>query len=160
MDYSREMSLRPGTREDLSAVLEIERESHPEPWTEAHFNQDLSLPYSRFLVLTDDETDSIVLGYIVYWLQAEGASLLNLTVAPKWRGLGLSRILVSAMVNETVREEIPRVILEVRESNQRAIQAYEKFGFKKTHERKAFYSNGEAAWVMELKTSEITTLLQ
>jgi ribosomal-protein-alanine N-acetyltransferase len=121
---------------------------------------ELGLPYSRFLVLTDDETDTVVLGYIVYHLQAEGVSLLNVTLAPKWRNLGLSRILMAAMVNETVREEIPRIILEVRESNSRAITVYQAMGFAKTHERKQFYSNGETAWVMELRTSDIQTPLQ
>jgi hypothetical protein len=33
-------------------------------------------------------------------------------------------------------------------------------GFAKTHERKQFYSNGETAWVMELRTSDIQTPLQ
>jgi ribosomal-protein-alanine N-acetyltransferase len=160
MEYSASMSLRPAVPEDFPQVLEIERESYPEPWTEAHFNQELTRPYSRFLVLTDDETDSVVLGYLVYWLQAEGTSLLNVTLAPKWRGLGLSRILISTMVNEAVREEIPKVILEVRESNAQAIRVYEHFGFKKTHLRKAFYSNGESAQVMELKTSDVTSMLQ
>ena len=160
MEYSKNMSLRPGTLEDLAQVLEIERESHASPWTKTHFVQEMGIPYSRFLVLTDDETDSVVLGYIIYWLQAEGASLLNVTVAQKWRGLGLSRILMASMVNEAVREEVPKVMLEVRESNSGAIRIYEHFGFKKTHERKAFYADGETALVMELKTSEITTPIQ
>lgn len=160
MNTSKSMSLRPATQEDLAAILTIEKECYPEPWTEAHFRQEFEIPYSRVLVLTDDETDSIVLGYLVYWLQAEGTSLLNVAVGPKWRGLGLSRTLLSAMINETVREEIPRIILEVRASNQHAIAVYEHIGFKRTHERKEFYSNGESAIVMELKTSDIPPLLQ
>ena len=160
MDYSKSMSLRPATPDDLPLVLEIERESYPEPWNEVHFTKELQTPYSRFLVLTDDETDSVVLGYIVYWLQAEGASLLNVAVAQKWRGLGLARLLLSSMINETVREEIPRIVLEVRESNQKAIAVYGHLGFEKTHERKNFYSDGETAWVMELKTSDITSPIQ
>ena len=154
------MSLRPATEDDLPAILEIEQESYPEPWTEAHFKQEMKTPYSRVFVLTDDETDSIVLGYLVYWLQAEGTSLLNVAVGQKWRGLGLGRLLLSAMIKETVREEIPRAILEVRESNHKAISVYEHLGFRKTHERKQFYSNGESAVVMELKTSDITSPLQ
>jgi len=160
MDYSKSMSLRPATEDDLPAILEIEQESYPEPWTESHFKQEMKTPYSRVFVLTDDETDSIVLGYLVYWLQAEGTSLLNVAVGQKWRGLGLGRLLLSAMIKETVREEIPRAILEVRESNQKAISVYEHLGFRKTHERKQFYSNGESAVVMELKTSDITSPLQ
>ncbi len=159
MNHQPSISLRPGTTEDLPGVSQIEKQSHPEPWSEAHFRQELSIPYSRFLVLTDDETDSIVLGYMVYWLQAEAVSLLNVTVAPGCRGFGFSRILISAMVNEAVREEIPKVILEVRESNETAIRVYERIGFKKTHERKGFYSNGETALVMELKTSDVHPLL-
>jgi ribosomal-protein-alanine N-acetyltransferase len=160
MDSSQTLSLRPAVLEDLPRVLEIERESYPEPWSRAHFEGEFSLPYSRFFVLTDDETDTVVLGYIVYRLQAEGVSLLNVALAPKWRNLGLSRILMSVMVNEAVREEIPKILLEVRESNTRAITVYESMGFRKTHQRKQFYSNGDTAWVMELKTSDITTPLQ
>ncbi len=152
-------SLRPGTEEDIPGILQIEKQSHPEPWSDSHFRQELSVPYSRILVLTDDETDSIILGYLVYWLQAEAVSLLNVTVAPACRGLGFSRILIGAMVNEAVREEIPKVILEVRESNETAIRVYERMGFKKTHERKGFYSNGETAFVMELKTSDLSPWL-
>ncbi len=154
------MSPRPASVDDLPAILEIERESHPEPWSEIHFQKELDTPYSRVMVLTDDETDSIVLGYLVYWLQAEGVSLLNITIAPKWRGLGLSRLLMSTMINEAVREEIPRIILEVRASNEQAIGVYEHIGFKRTHERKGFYSNGETAIVMEVKTSDIPAILQ
>jgi len=160
MENLKAISVRPATSEDLPAILEIERESHPEPWSEIHFQKEMDTPYSRVLVLTDDETDSVVLGYLVYWLQAEGTSLLNVTVAPKWRGLGLSRILLNAMINETVREEIPRIILEVRASNEQAIRVYDHIGFKRTHERKGFYSNGETALVMELKTSDIPAILQ
>jgi ribosomal-protein-alanine N-acetyltransferase len=160
MERITAMSPRPAVAEDLPAIIEIERESHPEPWSEIHFQKEMETPYSRVLVLTDDETDSVVLGYLVYWLQAEGTSLLNVTVAPKWRGLGLSRILLTAMINETVREEIPKIILEVRESNEKAIGVYEHLGFQHTHDRKQFYSNGETAKVMELKTSDITTPLQ
>jgi ribosomal-protein-alanine N-acetyltransferase len=160
MESPTAMSPRPASVDDLPAILEIERESHPEPWSEIHFQKELDTPYSRVMVLTDDETDSIVLGYLVYWLQAEGVSLLNITIAPKWRGLGLSRLLMSTMINEAVREEIPRIILEVRASNEQAIGVYEHIGFKRTHERKGFYSNGETAIVMEVKTSDIPAILQ
>lgn len=160
MAPSPHLSLRPAVPEDLPQVLAIERESYPEPWAASNFESEFSIAHSRFLVLTDDETDSLVLGYIVYRVQAEGVSLLNVALAPKWRKLGLSRILLAAMVNEAVREEIPRVVLEVRASNQTAIQVYQAIGFRKTHERKNFYSDGETAWVMELETSDIRSPLQ
>ena len=153
-------SLRPATSDDFPQILKIENLSYPEPWTPVQFEAELALPYSRFLVLTDDETDEFVLGYIVYWVQVEGVSLLNVSVHPEWRGLGNAERLMRAMINEAVRNEIPKVILEVRPSNTGAIQLYESLGFKRTHERKSFYKDGESAWVMELKTSDLSGIVQ
>ena len=160
MDPIPPLSPRNACPEDLDSVLAIESASHPLPWSRGGFEKELSTPWSRFLVLTDDSTDSIIFGYIVYWLQTEGVSLLNITVAPEWRGAGLSRILMQLMIRETVREEIPRILLEVRESNCTAIRLYESCGFKKTHERKGFYADGESAWVMESRTEGIETPIQ
>jgi ribosomal-protein-alanine N-acetyltransferase len=153
-------SLRPATEDDLHQVLKIEGVSYPDPWTEALFRSEQNLAYSRFLVLTDDETDEFVLGYIIYHVQVEGVSLLNVSVHPDWRGLGNAEKLLRMMINETVRDEISKVILEVRPSNKAAIRLYERLGFKATHERKNFYKNGEIAIVMELKTSELSGIIQ
>jgi ribosomal-protein-alanine N-acetyltransferase len=157
---SLQASLRPATRDDLAQILAIEAKSYPAPWTSGQFTAELTTPRSKFLVLTDDETDELILGYIIYWVQVEGVSLLNVTVHPDWRGLGSATRMLRAMINETVRDEIPKAILEVRVSNGAAIRLYEKVGFVKTHERKNFYHDGETAIVMELKTSELSGLLQ
>lgn len=154
------VSLRPLVEDDLKQVLQIEAKSYPEPWKMGHFQLELEKPYTRALVLTDDETDSIVIGYIVYWVQVEGVSLLNIAVDPNWRGFGFGNRLMQAMIKEAVADDISRIILEVRESNKNAIELYEKIGFKVTHARKNFYSNGETALVMEIKTSDATSVIQ
>lgn len=140
-------------------MLEIERQCFPQPWSREAFEVELSKPYSRVMVLTDDETDSVVVAYIIYWLQAEGVSLHTIAVAPQWRGFGFAKKLMSLMINETVREEIPKVTLEVRASNLAAIALYRSLGFIQTHERKQFYQDGETALVFCLKTSELSPLL-
>ncbi len=157
---SLSMSPRPAASDDLEQILSIEKLSYPEPWSSDHFIEEMQKTYARVLVLTDDETDTVVSAYIIYWVQAEGVSLLNVAVNPKWRGLGFAKKLMSVMINEAVREEIPRIILEVREGNLDALSMYEKIGFKKTGARKSFYSNGDTAIIMELKTSDIDTMIQ
>jgi len=154
------VSLRPAVTDDLKQMVEIEVQSYPEPWKKNHFLDEMQKRYARILVLTDDETDSIVIGYIIYWVQAEGVSLLNVAVHPKWRGFGFGMQLMQAMIKEAVLNDIPKILLEVRESNQDAISLYEKIGFKTTHTRKKFYSNGETALVMELKTSDAPSAIQ
>ena len=154
------VSPRPVVDEDLKQILSIEIQSYPEPWKLGHFEEELKKAYTRAFVLTDDETDSIVIGYIVYWMQAEGVSLLNIAVDPKWRGFGFGMKLMHVMIKEAVKEDISRIILEVRESNKSAIELYSTIGFKVTHSRKNFYSNGETALVMEIKTSEASGTIQ
>ncbi len=155
-------SVRPLTQDDLPAVLQIEKVSYLEPqqtpWSRESFEAEMAKPYARAYVLTDDETDSTVAGYIVFWLQAEACSLLNVAVNLSFRGLGFGEQLIRAMIKDVVREEYPRIVLEVRASNEGAIRLYQKIGFKETHRRLGFYKDGEAALVMELKTSEITGL--
>ena len=154
------VSLRPAVTDDLKQIMEIEVQSYPEPWKKTHFLDEMQKSYARILVLTDDDTDMIVIGYIVYWVQSSGISLLNVTVDPKWRGFAFGMKLMQAMIKEAVHEDIPRIILEVRESNAHAISLYQQIGFKETHQRKKFYSNGENAIVMEIKTSDAPTTIQ
>ena len=154
------VSARPAVEDDLKQILRIEAQCYPEPWKIAHFEEEFKKPFTRAIVLTDDETDSIVIGYIVYWLQAEGVSLLNIAVDPHWRGFCFGMKLMQTMIKEAVKEDIPRIILEVRKSNQAAIDLYTRIGFKVCHERKNFYSNGETALVMEIKTSEASGTIQ
>lgn len=155
-----QFSPRPACSDDLEQILFIEQASYPEPWSADHFIAEMQKPYSKTLVLTDDETDASVVGYIIYWVQAEGASLLNVAVHPKWRGLGFAKRLIQEMIKEIVRDEISKIVLEVRESNQNAIFLYEKIGFKLTHRRAKFYSDGEAALVYEIKTSDVPSVIQ
>ena len=154
---NQSFSLRPASSDDLEQILNIEKASYPEPWSSDHFIAEMQKTYARVLVLTDDETDSVVGGYIVYWLQVEGVSLLNVCVHPKWRGLGFAMKLMQGMIREVVRDEIPRISLEVRESNREAIALYQRIGFKLTHHRPGFYKDGESAIVMEIKTSDVSS---
>jgi [ribosomal protein S18]-alanine N-acetyltransferase len=143
-------SLRPATEDDLPQILEIERAAHQAPWGQPEFEAELSKPYSQFLVLSDDETDSKVMGYIVFWLMFDECNILNVVVDLPYRGTGLAKKMIRQAVNAAVRKGIRKVLLEVRKSNQAAIQLYQSMRFAVIHVRKGFYSNGEDAYQMAL----------
>src|SRR5437868_6573985 len=84
-------SLRPATTEDIGHVLEIETHVHRTHWNEAHFRAELTKPYSHFLLMTDDETDNEVAGYIIFWTLFDECQILNLAVSLPFRGVGLAR---------------------------------------------------------------------
>ena len=143
-------SLRPATPDDLPKVLEIERKFIPMPWTEENFIAEMHKPYSEFLILTDDETDEIVAGYIIYWTLFDECQILNVVVDLPFRGIGIAQQMMRRAVQRATQQNIRRMVLEVRKSNLPAIQLYQKLGWAITQVRKGFYSNGEDAYQMSL----------
>jgi ribosomal-protein-alanine N-acetyltransferase len=62
---------------------------------------------------------------------------------------------MTAAIHESGRRKARKVILEVRKSNNPAINFYLKFEFRIAGERKNYYSNPiEDAYVMELEISD------
>jgi ribosomal-protein-alanine N-acetyltransferase len=151
MSPSTGWSLRPATTDDLPKILEIEKRVHVAPWDGAGFEGELAKPYCRFLLMTDDETDSEIAGYVVFWTMFDECQLLNIAVDLPHRGLGFAKQMIRHLVNVASQKNAKRVILDVRKSNAAAIGLYQALGFSISHVRKAFYSDGEEAYQMTLE---------
>lgn len=143
-------SPRPATAEDLALLVEIEKKIHVAPWTEEHFRSELAKPFSRVMVLTDDETDSVIAGYIVFWLMFDECQILNVGVDLPHRGQGLAKKLIRMAIQMASDKGLKKAFLDVRKSNGAAIQLYQGQRFSITQVRKGYYSNGEDAYEMTL----------
>ncbi|HAR42060.1 MAG TPA: ribosomal-protein-alanine N-acetyltransferase [Bdellovibrionales bacterium] len=143
-------SLRPATEDDIPTISEIEKRAHKAPWAEGHFREELEKPYAHFLVLSDDETDSKIAGYIVYWIMFEECQILDVVVDLPYRGRGYAKLMIRNAVTTALNKDIRKILLDVRKSNLPAIQLYQNMKFVITHVRKSFYSDGEDAYQMAL----------
>lgn len=150
MTESTTISVRPATEDDVGAVHAIEKRCYKHPWSQAQFLEELSTKGSQFLVLTDDETDTLVAGYVVFRDLGTESHLLNVAVEHNWRGLGMGQRLVGFVINHAYRQGHDRVFLEVRTENLGAVGLYEKMGFRRITVRKSFYSDGADAFFMQL----------
>ncbi len=149
-----QFSLRPATSEDLTQIASIEKSVHLAPWSQDQFQSEMSKPYSQFLVLTDDETDSVVAGYIVLWTLLEECQILNIAIDTSHRRKGFAKFMIRKAVQMAYHKGIKKVVLEVRKSNLPAIHLYQNLQFVITHIRKSFYSNGEDAYQMLLSLND------
>ncbi|MGK5085153.1 ribosomal protein S18-alanine N-acetyltransferase [Bdellovibrionota bacterium FG-1] len=147
-------SLRPVTEDDLAEILRIESAVHRAPWNQENFRAELTKPYAQFWVMTDDETDSVIAGYINFWIMLEECHILNVATDLSFRRRGLAKLMVRRAVDEAQQKDIKKVLLEVRKSNAAAIALYQGLGFSITHVRKSFYSDGEDAYQMALFIDE------
>ncbi len=146
------MALRDMRRDDLGAVLEIERRSFAQPWSRAFFEKELATPFAR-LVVAEEESPvrPRIVGYTCRWRVTDEVHLLNVAVHPERRGLGYGRELVARVVDEARSASARVVFLEVRAGNVIARRLYRQLGFKDLGVRRAYYGPGQDAIVMELR---------
>ena len=121
---------------DIPAVVEIEKLSFKYSKPEAVFRED----EHKYLVAKDDNK---VIGYIGIEKILDEEHIINMAVHPDYRGKGIGKRLMQHVLND---EEV--FFLEVRISNETAKSIYEHYGFKVINVRKAYYADGEDAYVM------------
>jgi [ribosomal protein S18]-alanine N-acetyltransferase len=146
------MVFRSATESDLRAVLTIEQNASFHPWTEAAFRSELTNPYSRLWVL---EEGALILGYVCAWFIHDEGQLANIAVLPEYRRRGLGRALIDHVFCEARQRGIRSLSLEVRRSNQAALELYKSLGFQEVSVRVRYYRNGEDALLMVCAISHL-----
>jgi ribosomal-protein-alanine N-acetyltransferase len=135
------------TAADLDAVVAIESDSFPRPWTRDHFIAELDSPRSFPLVARAE--DGTVAGYLCPTLVLDESEILDVAVRRDCRGRGIGRALVAHAIADLGKRGARIVALEVRISNTSAIDLYRRLGFMVVGRRKGYYENGEDAILME-----------
>lgn len=134
------ISIREMKYEDLDDIVEIENNSFSIPWSRESFESELRNNMAIYICL---EYDGKVVAYVGLWKIYDEGHITNVAVLPKYRGLGLSKLLMHNMMEIAVNNDIERLTLEVRESNTVAINLYTKLGFVDTGKRPRYYHSPE-----------------
>ena len=144
--------LRDMRREDLPAVMEIERRSFAQPWSRAFFEKELATPFAHLVSAVEHaDGQSLIVGYSCTWRVADEVHLLNVAVHPERRGFGIGRVLVEAVLAESRGASARLISLEVRAGNVVARRLYRRLGFVDVGVRRGYYAPGQDAIVMELR---------
>ena len=123
--------------EDLPFVCEIEQKCFSVPFKKEDFISYLNDPYWNFLVA---KVDGVVVGYLSYIVLFSEATLVNVAVLPEYRGKKIGQALLHELVMIADSSELTSICLEVRKSNQVAINLYTKYGFVTVGVSKNHYS--------------------
>lgn len=147
------MLIRKMTMEDIRQVVEIEAQCFSLPWSQTSFEDSLKRDDTVFLVCEQNKSDKlltklqnntnpvdkIIIGYIGMYLSFEEGEITNVAVLPSARKQGIGERLIKEMKKVALQQKIERIVLEVRVSNQPAINLYEKNDFRSIGIRKNFY---------------------
>ncbi|MDX1251489.1 MAG: ribosomal protein S18-alanine N-acetyltransferase [Gammaproteobacteria bacterium] len=134
-DQPDTIHIRRMTAADVNDVMAIERRAYPFPWSEGIFRDCLRVGYGCWII----EHKGEIHGYGIMMAGAGEAHILNLCVKPESRGQGLGRMMLEHLIDQSRRIRVQIVFLEVRPSNQAAINLYLSAGFNELSVRKGYY---------------------
>lgn len=152
-----ELSFLPMTLADVDSVLAIESVSHIHPWTKGNFSDSLAAGHWAYCVrpqLADTVKGSyldpdILWAYCILFPAVDELHLLNITVSPKLRRLGIGVKMMNAIEGVAAQQNMPRIILEVRPSNKAALHLYQSLGYEELGLRKNYYPIDAASGLRE-----------
>ena len=146
-DGDLEVHLVPMRRRHLRAVLRIESQVYPRPWSLSLFVSELALRSSRTYVIA--RVGGSVLGYAGLMLAGDDAHVTTIAVDPVWHRHKIGTRLLAYLAREALKRDAQHLTLEVRVSNEGAQALYRRFGFKPAGIRKNYYvETNEDALVM------------
>ncbi len=142
-----EVLLTPMRRRHLRAVLRIEAQVYPRPWSLRLFMSELALRSTRSYTVA--LVDGVVAGYSGLMVSGEDAHVTTLAVEPRWQRHGIGSRLLLRIARTAVEHGARHLTLEVRVTNDTAQALYRKFGFAPAGVRKNYYvETNEDALVM------------
>jgi len=118
----------------LDTVCQLEREAHSHPWSRNLFADCLGARQPCVVAFNHSQ----LVGYAVIKVAAGNAELLNIAVAANCRRQGIAHALLQHIIS-AVSPHADTLYLEVRQSNQTALELYDTLGFVEVGIRPNYY---------------------
>ena len=139
-------------RRDMPEVMEIERSSFQQPWTEEGFLGHLR---QRNCIGMVAEYNQQIVGFMIYELHKARLQLLNFATSADLRRLGIGLQMVTKLVDKLSQQRRQEILLEVRESNLAAQLFFKAQDFQAVRVMRAHYDDTtEDAYVMRFRIHE------
>ena len=143
---------------DIIPVMEINLSTLPEHYSDYFYESLLEELPEAFIVA---EISGKVIGYIMCKMEhgfsnfkklgfVKKGHVVSIAVMDEHRGKGFGSTIVNEAINGVKIRQCSELYLEVRCSNNDAVRLYEKLGFSIIQRLKAYYRDGEDAYVMSI----------
>lgn len=134
-------TIRPMKESDVDDVYTIETNVHIAPWGKEIIRDCVLVGYDCRVLEFIDETNRILIGYIIIRQSNTMAHILNLCIAKEYQSKGYGRKLLQTVLDSLTNHD--GVVLEVRPSNSAALHLYQSMGFHQDQIKKDYYKDGE-----------------
>jgi len=143
---------------DIIPVMEINLKTLPEHYSDYFYESLLGELPEAFIVA---EISNKIIGYIMCKVEhgfsnfkklgfVKKGHVVSIAVIDEYRGKGFGSALVDEAIRGVKTIQCSELYLEVRCSNNDAVRLYETLGFSIIHRLKAYYRDGEDAYLMAI----------
>ena len=151
--------LRKFTPDDLQGVMQINRETLPENYSD-YFFMDLYERFPETFIVAEEEGK--IAGYIMCRVEVglsnfglggliRKGHVVSIAVLPSFRRKGVAQSLLNKAMEGMRFYKAKQCYLEVRVTNDAGVALYKKLGFEVSRTVHGYYSDGEDASVMSIK---------
>ncbi len=135
------VTLSPMRRRHLRAVLRIEEQVYPRPWSMASFLSELGRRRDRFYRVA--RVGTTVVGFAGAMLVVDEGHVTTIAVDPPWHRHHIGTRLLLAVTADAVAAGAKQMTLEVRVGNDAAQAMYRRFGYAPAGIRRSYYTEPE-----------------
>lgn len=132
----KEERFEPMQAGDLDAVVLLEADLYPFPWTRGNFQDALTSGYSAWTLRGARRE---LIAYSIVMIAVDEAHLLNLSVARTYQRCGYGWRTLEWMATCARDYGARSMLLEVRPSNPDALRLYARYGFARIGMRRGYY---------------------
>lgn len=132
------LTFSPIQNEDLEQIMLIETQIYPNPWSISIMQDCLKAGYQCIKGHQFEHSDEVAC-YALMMIGFEESNLLNIGVNPKFQRQSIASQMLNRLLLISRINHAKHMWLEVRASNQAAINLYQKFDFKEIGLRKNYY---------------------
>ncbi len=151
--------LRKFTPNDLQSVMQINRETLPENYSD-YFFMDLFERFPETFIVAEE--GGKIAGYIMCRIEVglsnfglggliRKGHVVSIAVLPRYRRKGIAQALLNMAMDGMRFYKGKQCYLEVRVTNDAGVALYRKLGFEVSRTVHGYYSDGEDAHVMSKK---------
>lgn len=120
---------------DIPSVHVIEKAAQVVAWSEKAFRDCLAVGYDAWVL----EVGGVITAFALSYTKVRECHILNLAVAPQSQHQGYGKKILAHVLEHAKQLNADMVFLEVRVSNQAAINLYRQFNFNEIGTRKDYY---------------------
>ena len=133
---------------DVPDVAALEERVFTDPWSVDSFVAEVERrPEIGYPLVLRDGDDLVA--YAVVWFIVDEIHIGNIAVHPDHQRQGHASAILDHLLDEGRRRSMAFATLEVRPSNEAALELYRRYGFRRIAVRKAYYrDNREDALVL------------